>query len=38
MQDSKRDMYRTVFWNLGEGVGGLIWENGIQTCIISYVK
>ena len=38
MQDSKRDMYRTVFWNLGEGEGGMIWENGIQTCIISYVK
>ena len=22
----------------GEGEGGMIWENGIQTCIISYVK
>ena len=20
------------------GVGGMIWENGIETCIISYVK
>ena len=38
MQDSKRDMYRTVFWNLGEGEGGMIWENGIETCIISYMK
>ena len=22
----------------GEGEGGMIWENGIETCIISYVK
>ena len=22
----------------GEGVGGMIWENGIETCIISYKK
>ena len=22
----------------GEGEGGLIWENGIETCIISYMK
>ena len=31
-------MYRTVFWTLGEGEGGMLWENGIETCIISYVK
>ena len=23
---------------MGEGEGGLIWENGIETCILSYVK
>ena len=23
---------------MGEGEGGLIWENGIETCIISYRK
>ena len=23
---------------MGEGEGGMIWENIIQTCIISYVK
>ena len=23
---------------MGEGKGGMIWENGIETCIISYVK
>ena len=29
-------MYRTVFWTLSGG--GVIWENGIKTCIISYKK
>ena len=23
---------------MGEGKGGMIWENGIETCIISYMK
>ena len=23
---------------MGEGKGGMIWENGIETCIISHVK
>ena len=31
-------MYRTVFWTLGEGEGGIIWENGIETSILSYMK
>ena len=31
-------MYKTVFWTLWEGEGRMIWENGIETCIISYVK
>ena len=31
-------MYRAVFWTLGEGEGGMIRENGIETCILSYVK
>ena len=36
-------MYRAVFRTLmgkgeGEGEGGMIWENGIETCIISYMK
>ena len=30
-------MYRTVFWTLLGG-GGMTWENGIETCIISYKK
>ena len=31
-------MYRTVFWTLWEREKGMIWENGIKTCIISYMK
>ena len=31
-------MYRTVFWTLLGAGGGMIWENGIETCIISYKK
>ena len=23
---------------MGEGEGGIIWENGIETCILSYVN
>ena len=29
-------IYRTIFWTLWGW--GMIWENGIKTCIISYVK
>ena len=32
-------MYKTVFWTLWERERvGMIWENGIETCIISYMK
>ena len=32
-------MYRTIFLDyVGEDEGGMIWENGIETCIISYKK
>ena len=31
-------MYRTVFWTLWEREGEMIWETGIETCIISYKK
>ena len=24
--------------SVGEGKGGMIWENGIETCILSYMK
>ena len=31
-------MYRTIFWTLWEREGGMIWENDIKTCTISYKK
>ena len=31
-------MYRSLLDSVGEGEGGMIWENGIETCIISYMK
>ena len=37
-QKRHRCIEQTVFWTLGEGEGGMIWENGIETCIISYKK
>ena len=40
MQDSKRDtdVYNSLLDFVGEGEDGMIWENGIVTCIISYKK
>ena len=37
-RQQESQMYRTVFWILWEREGGMIWENGIKTCIISYKK
>ena len=31
-------MYRTDFWTMGEGKGGMFRENSIETCIFSMVK
>ena len=31
-------MYRTVLDSVGEGECGMIWGNGIETCIISCKK
>ena len=31
-------MYRSLLDSVGEGEGGMIWENGIETCVLSYVK
>ena len=31
-QKRHRCIEQTVFWTLGEGEGGMIWENGIETC------
>ena len=40
MRDSKRDtdVVNSLLDSVGEGEGGMIWENGIETCILSYVK
>ena len=40
MRDSKRDtdVWNTLLDSMGEGEDGIIWENGIETCIISYTK
>ena len=40
MQDSKRDtdVQNSLLDSVTEGEGGMIWENGIETCIISYKK
>ena len=40
MRDTKRDtdVQNSLLDSVGEGEGGMIWENGIETCIISYVK
>ena len=40
MQDSKRDtdVYNSLLDSVGKGEGGMIWENGIESCIISYMK
>ena len=40
MRDSKRDtdVWNSLLDSVGEGEGGMIWENGIETCIISYMK
>ena len=39
MWDSKRDRYKDGLFNsVGEGEGGMIWENSIETCILPYVK
>ena len=40
MRDSKRDtdVQNRLLDSVGEGEGGMIWENGIETCIISCKK
>ena len=40
MRDSKRDadVQNRLFDSVGEGEGRMIWQNGIETCIISYKK
>ena len=40
MQDSKRDtdVKNRLLDYVGEGKGGMIWQNSIETCILPYVK
>ena len=40
MRDSKRDTdtLSSLLDSVGEGEGRMIWENGIETCQLSYVK
>ena len=40
MRDSKRDtdVKNSLLDSVGEGEGGMIWENGIETYIIPYMK
>ena len=40
MQDSKKDtdVYSGLLDSEGQGEGGMIWENGIETCIYMSFK
>ena len=40
MQDSKRDtdVKKRLLDSVGEGKGGMIWENSIETCILPYMR
>ena len=40
LQDSKRDtdVKNRLLDSVGEGEGGMIWENNNETYILSYVK
>ena len=38
MRDSERDVKNRLLDSMGEGEGGLIWENSIESYVLSYVK
>ena len=40
MRDSKRntEIKNRLLDSVGEGEGGMVWENGIETCQLSHVK
>ena len=38
MRQQKRHRCIELLDSVGEGKGGMIWENSIETCILSYVK
>ena len=37
-QQRDTDVKNRLLDSVGEGEGGIMWENGIETCIISYMK
>ena len=37
-ETAKETQMNSFLDSVGEGEGGMIWENGIETCILSYVK
>ena len=38
-RQQKRQRYKEqILDSVGEGEGGMIWENSIETCILPYVK
>ena len=40
LYESKRntDVWNSLLDSVGEGEGGMIWENSTETCILPYVK
>ena len=32
------DVQNSLMDSVGEGEGGMIWENGIEICTVSYMK
>ena len=37
-QQKSTDVKNSLLNSVGEGEGGMIWENGIETCTLSHVK
>ena len=37
-QQEKHSLLNSLLDSVREGKGGMIWENGIEACILSYVK
>ena len=37
-QQRDNDVQNSLLDSVGQGEGGMIWENGTETCIISYMK
>ena len=37
-RQQKTEVKNSLLDSVGESEGGMIWENSIETCILSYVK